>query len=301
MRVSHVYWEPWFNGHPPRLDLQDLAEVIPGLSGVFASDVAVMHAPSLLNSGQRAEIERLRQNSPPGQVWILESHESSVNYPDQADAGFRSLFDAEMSFRQRAEIWVPYLEASHLQDYGTARTGDREELCCAFISSGVNKSGREEYMAELARHIEIASFGRFLNNRRIVNDTGTATKLSTMKRFTYALSFENAIETDYVTEKFFDPLRTGTIPVYLGAPNIEDFSPGDDSFIDASKFPEPAELARFLLEQKPERFHAWRQRPLRQSFKAKLQRLAMPLHQRFAATAEPLIERRRRAASPKRR
>lgn len=60
------------------------------------------------------------------------------------------------------------------------------------------------------------------------------------------IAFENAISKDYVTEKFFNPLVIGSVPVYLGAPNIEDFIPGKNSFVDVRNFDSPKDLADFL-------------------------------------------------------
>ena len=61
------------------------------------------------------------------------------------------------------------------------------------------------------------------------------------------------------------------MPVYLGAPNIDDFVPADDCFIRISDFAGPRELADYLrmLDQDDgqySRYLAWKQKPLRQSF-----------------------------------
>eukprot|EP00960_Hanusia_phi_P059267 764116-Hanusia_phi.AAC.5 len=43
---------------------------------------------------------------------------------------------------------------------------------------------------------------------------------------------ENSFVDDYVTEKFYQALIAGSVPVYLGAPNIHEFAPSPNSFID---------------------------------------------------------------------
>lgn len=43
---------------------------------------------------------------------------------------------------------------------------------------------------------------------------------------------ENSIATDYVTEKLYDAFVAGCVPLYYGAPNIEDLLPDPDSIID---------------------------------------------------------------------
>ena len=56
---------------------------------------------------------------------------------------------------------------------------------------------------------------------------------------------ENFTYPGYVTEKIFDALAAGSIPVYLGAPDIESFVP-KETFIDMRDFPTIAKLEAFL-------------------------------------------------------
>ena len=53
---------------------------------------------------------------------------------------------------------------------------------------------------------------------------------------------ENSIAVDYVTEKIYDALAAGCIPIYWGAPNIESFVPTKDSIIDYRDFMDPDKL-----------------------------------------------------------
>jgi hypothetical protein len=94
-----------------------------------------------------------------------------------------------------------------------------------------------------------------------------------MARYRFVLAFENSICPDYVTEKFFDPLAAGSVPVYRGAPNIADFAPGEGCFVDASTFPGPGELAEHIARLAADqaayaRFFAWKKAPLAPGFVA---------------------------------
>ncbi len=60
-------------------------------------------------------------------------------------------------------------------------------------------------------------------------------KIATLSGFRFAICFENTRFPGYVTEKIFDCFFAGTIPVYLGAPDIADFVP-ERTFIDFSRF-----------------------------------------------------------------
>lgn len=60
-------------------------------------------------------------------------------------------------------------------------------------------------------------------------------KFQVFSEYSFALCFENMAMEGYITEKIFDCLYAGTIPLYLGAKDIENLIP-TDAFIDCRKF-----------------------------------------------------------------
>ena len=74
-------------------------------------------------------------------------------------------------------------------------------------------SGRTDYARELMRRMEVHSYGRVLRNRQLDTDRGVESKLETIASHRFTLAFENAIAEDYVTEKLYDPLVAGSVPV----------------------------------------------------------------------------------------
>lgn len=64
---------------------------------------------------------------------------------------------------------------------------------------------------------------------------------------------ENSLTRDYVTEKVYDGLVAGCIPVYWGAPNVADFIPDRNAIIDYAKLGSPealkAELERLAFDR----------------------------------------------------
>ena len=50
-------------------------------------------------------------------------------------------------------------------------------------------------------------------------------KVRLLSSHKFSLAFENSETDDYVTEKFFGTLVSGSVPVYIGAPNIKFFAP----------------------------------------------------------------------------
>ncbi len=97
-------------------------------------------------------------------------------------------------------------------------------------------------------------------------DGGRISKISVMRRFKYAIAFENARETDYVTGSSFDPLSGGTIPHLPRRTQHRGILPGDECCIDASAHPDPRTLARLIREKDFRVYHRWRGQPLRRSF-----------------------------------
>lgn len=52
-------------------------------------------------------------------------------------------------------------------------------------------------------------------------ERGRAEKRDVFPRVKFSLAFENSEEPDYVTEKFFQSIDYGAIPIVIGAPNIQ--------------------------------------------------------------------------------
>ena len=76
------------------------------------------------------------------------------------------------------------------------------------------------------------------------------TKWETLGSYDFALCFENAKIKGWLTEKLFECLRTGTIPIYWGATDAEELIP-PDCFIDMRQFGGYAELRAYLKALDP--------------------------------------------------
>jgi len=66
-----------------------------------------------------------------------------------------------------------------------------------------------------------------------------------LSRFKFCLCFENCEIAGNISEKIFDSFKARCVPVYLGAPNIEDYI-SSKCFIDFRKFKNYQELVEFL-------------------------------------------------------
>ena len=272
-----------FFGRPP--DTQSLAHIE---SCTFSTDrrelskasAVVFHIPSM------RELKRVRKRR--DQLWIAWSMESEINYPLLTDQAFMRKFDLTMTYRQSADIWCPYLPDISAFEKMLAMPIPSKNAgvpLVMFQSSPVDRSGRNLYVLELMKHVGLHSYGNFLKNRLLTTeDRGSETKLSVVADYKFCVGFENSIALDYVTEKFFDPFLAGTVPVYLGAPNIDMFAPGENAFINVSKFSGPLELAQFLAhldsdDRAYRRYFKWRENGLSAEFARLL----------LAASKEPFL------------
>jgi hypothetical protein len=70
-------------------------------------------------------------------------------------------------------------------------------------------------------------------------------KISTMSNYRFALCVENIVYPGYITEKIFDCLFAGCIPIYYGAPDIQEYIP-KNCYIDYREFKNNYELDYYL-------------------------------------------------------
>lgn len=208
-----------------------------------------------------------------GQLWVAWSMECcEAHYPQLCEPSFTSFFDLHMNYHLNADVIVPYVQYDFmplLRDPAPKKAP--EYMINSFISSSFDQSGRVEYVKELMTHLDVHSYGKVFNNMNNELDNGRQFKMESISKYQFTLACENAIAQDYVTEKFYDPLLAGSVPVYLGAPNIYDFAPDKKSFINISDFDSPASLANYLLavsenEALYQQYFEWKSRPFNPTF-----------------------------------
>jgi len=74
----------------------------------------------------------------------------------------------------------------------------------------------------------------------VVND-----KIATLNNYKFCVCFENGIDHGHVDEKIVDCFHAKVIPIYLGAPNIEDIVPRN-CYIDFNRFKNLDEMYNFM-------------------------------------------------------
>lgn len=230
------------------------------------ADAVVFHMPGI----QKDHPIFKKNVKKEGQLWVFWTMECRKNYEWQFAPEILSLFDITMTYQLDADVPIPYLYPAY-RDMLRRPPAPKTGLINAFISSDINQSNRLQYLKELMSYLDVHSYGKALNNRQLENDNGLMSKASAMASYKFTIAFENAIDKDYVTEKFYHPLILGSVPVYLGAPNIVDFEPGHHCFINVKDFSSMKELADYLLEldqddQRYDQYLQWKKEPYKDEF-----------------------------------
>ena len=114
-------------------------------------------------------------------------------------------------------------------------------------------SDRDTFVQELMKYVKVDSYGKCLHNKDLpehLRDSLTFNAqdvLNIVAKYKFAIAFENSVCHDYITEKYWRPLYSGTVPIVYGSPTVKDWAPTEHSIILADDFASPKELADYLL------------------------------------------------------
>lgn len=138
---------------------------------------------------------------------------------------------------------------------------------CASLNS------REKWVKGLQDMVRVDSMSSCLHNAEWPKNILRSDKAGMMSKYLFHLAFENECSEDYVTEKVWGALSSGTVPIYYGAPNILDHVP-EHSVINVADFDSVESLGRYLTflmndEQEYNRYHEWRFKDYSDEFKKK--------------------------------
>lgn len=145
-------------------------------------------------------------------------------------------------------------------------------------------------MQQLMKYIQVDAWGKCHRNRKphempkeILDIHGQSwnsfhytanwvdSKVALAKSYPFTIAIENTIAHDYVTEKLWQPLVAGSVPIYLGAPNIDQWIPCENCFIDLRKYSDPKDVADLVKKLASNftlymEYHQWRRKPVPVSF-----------------------------------
>jgi len=127
---------------------------------------------------------------------------------------------------------IPYLHIDmYMQKVNTAdllvkRTHtNANRKFCLFSVSNPNGQERIHFFNELTKYKKVDSCGKVLNNMglKCPGNSYTAEYHDFIKQYKFMICFENSSVKNYLTEKVLNAYKGGTIPIYWGCPNIDEF------------------------------------------------------------------------------
>lgn len=195
---------------------------------------------------------------PRAQKWIWMNYESPSH--TRRLWNFEGVFNLTMSYRTDSDIFLPYgylVPREHKTKAPQNRFAHplsvplrshllRPRLLAWVVSNWSESHARVAFYYQLCRYVQVDVFGRA--GQPLPEDSGSRSVVRLVSRYQFYLSLENSQHTDYITEKLWNAVVAGAIPVVLGPSrqNYERFLP-PKAFIHVDDFPTVRGLARYLL------------------------------------------------------
>ncbi|KAM4567233.1 alpha-(1,3)-fucosyltransferase 4-like [Odontesthes bonariensis] len=221
-------------------------------SAYLEADAVIIHHREIATGSAYLPLEP----RPRAQKWVWLNYESPTHTPRLWL--FEGVFNLTMSYRTDSDIFLPYgylvpraRTAGGLQNAFARRLSrpshsnrPRHRLAAWVISNWSGRQARVVLYYQLRRYIQIDVFG--LAGRLLPRASGSVVRLA--ERYMFYLALENSQHTDYITEKLWNAVMAGAVPVVLGPSrqNYERFLP-PEAFIHVDDFPTVQDLARYLL------------------------------------------------------
>mmetsp|Transcript_11934 Transcript_11934/g.28111 ORF Transcript_11934/g.28111 Transcript_11934/m.28111 type:complete len:489 (+) Transcript_11934:217-1683(+) len=182
------------------------------------------------------------------------------------DASRRGEWDFKVSYHKSADIPMglscQYFSSIATRNLDSSQTFSRKGGVAGFISN-CGAAFRRNYVEKLMKHIQVDQFGSCLKNQPTPKEMQRGgnwmhSKQTALLGYQFGLALENDVQENYVTEKIFNVLAAGAIPIYHGTQDVYDQVPRG-SFIDVRQYPDAADLGAYLkyLQQNRTAFNSY--------------------------------------------
>ncbi|XP_037527596.1 alpha-(1,3)-fucosyltransferase 7 [Rhipicephalus sanguineus] len=263
--VTILFWTPTFGSW-----LEPLSDVRSGLVAYNSCSVPcfltrnrslVRSADAVIIHDRDANATDLPRYRAGHQRWVYWNMEAPPNSRPEELVRIRDVFNWTYTYRLDSDVPHPYFTVhSRRSDAPLAEEGHssfpvkRSRLVAWVVSNCRTPSRREDYVAELRKHVTVDVYG-LCGNLQCPGREECFAHLG--ERYYFYLSLENAVCPDYVTEKLYNALHHGMVPVVMGPYAASLAPPG--SCIDAFRFASPERLAAYLKElaADPARYEAY--------------------------------------------
>ena len=150
-----------------------------------------------------------------------------------------------------ADVHMQYYSWSDVDFFAPAPTQQALGFLASFVSNCV--PWRVDYLSALSNALPnhtVHHYGQCLHNADSTELGGKYhVKDSLARRHLYTFAFENSETRGYVTEKLFNTLSAGAVPVYRGAPDILQYLPARNAAVVVDPHMDPTDLATLLVSE----------------------------------------------------
>ena len=183
-------------------------------------------------------------------------------------------FNGDPSSPYRSSVWYPFgpTLGALLRDYPLQKKSrERRIPVVAWMSKNCILRERINLLVKLSKQFPVFSMGRCEKNIEPpgtdpgrLGDVAAQQELKSNYMFYFAL--ENGIQCPhYITEKIYDALTRGSIPIYVGWDGYEEYLPDKNAIIDLRDFKSMNSLVTKLKkiasdDSEYDKYHAWRER-----------------------------------------
>lgn len=226
-----------------------------GEAGTRDADVLWYHAPHL---GLGQPVANKTHTS---QLRVIMSMESSAYYPQEDNPEYMAQFDVTSTYRRSSDIPVYYLwynselpdrQASVLE--GLLRTPvplAEKKKAMAYCNRNCHAPNGRHGTVQAIVNLGIvpvdgySGCGQELKNTTRKYPGRLEDKEGTFSSYRFCIAMENSNRPDYVTEKLWQALNAGCVPIYDGDPNVKDILPDPESILFYPDFDrDPLKLSR---------------------------------------------------------
>ena len=181
-------------------------------------------------------------------------------------------FNGDPHSPYQSSVWYPFGPSvgSIMRDYKFFTKSIIERIpVVAWMSKDCVQRHRINLLVALSKHFPVFSMGRCEQN--IAPPTGDVGRLGDFEaqqemksNYMFYFALENGVQCPhYMTEKIFDALTRGSIPIYIGWDGFEEYIPSKDAVIDLRDYESIDHLAAKLAkiatsESEYAKYHAWR-------------------------------------------
>lgn len=238
---------------------------------------------------------------PARQLAVASTGESQFVAEHTRNDSYLNLFDAFQGLRMKSVLPLSYYMEVHDMRAPPLPTSAKRNAVVALVTKCHTHLNRTAVLRELVRHgVEVHFYGRCMkthampslppvglsfdervrrspfgaHDRLNVPDSTVGRsffgkfnqKVALFRTYKFCVCMENSASRDYVTEKIFNALEAGCVPVYYGAPNVRRYVPDDDAYLDLRQFGNDAgalaaEIKRLAADDAAyERMLEWKRR-----------------------------------------